>query len=179
MNELHPTDWAALRTNGGTSGIVVHELLRELESGDFRSLDELREQVCHQLSAESASYPAVIRLVALARASDSPARQAELLAIVASVEVARTLDPSGTEGLPEEVLERYRVATREAGSLASELIGRVSPGGPESYRLLTTLAALHGHPNVAAHLLLSTDSDHLSCPECGEYIRFRTSPENG
>jgi hypothetical protein len=171
MNEIDKINWNELQSAVGSPGRIVAELLHAIENGDTSAYDELFEQVCHQFSLGTASFPAAVVLVCYAR-NLAPGDQVRPLGIVGAIEASRVAGQGGGPSPPEQFVGLYERAIREALSLSSAALAQRQENPEHSYSLIATLAALQGHANIALHLLLCPDSSSLSCPECGEYIDF-------
>ncbi len=72
----------------------------------------------------------------------------------------------------EEWRAEYLAANEEALRLAAEALQHSGWEPSDSLELLATLAALHGHTDLAMHLFLQGGVTDLSCPLCGEIIEF-------
>jgi hypothetical protein len=130
--------------------------------------------VCHQFTFGAVAYVAVPHLVDIARSS-SLALRVEPLRIIGAVEASRFANGPGIPPLLEIWRAEYLAANEEARKLTADALGYQIWTPTDSQELLATLAALHGHGNLALHLFLHGGNTDLSCPSCGELIEFRES----
>jgi hypothetical protein len=165
--------WQTLRTTTG-SGTIAAELLSRIQT-DPGSLDalygELHEQLCHQLTLVDAAYAAVPHVVNLATAETG---QRAALRIVGEVAALCSLPkdsdlpppPAIPEDLERPLIEAFTAARRLVGEILRSMRG---PAG-DARDLIAVMSALQGQPDLAIHLFLA--EGQLSCPHCGEGIRW-------
>jgi hypothetical protein len=150
---------------------LAAELLRRVRGGDDSEYGELYHQVCHQFTVGPVAYVAVPHLVEIARVSELK-RRVQPLSIVGTVAAALLADPHGSAPLPEEWRAEYAAANNEALRLTADALKQGGWDASDSQELLATLAALHGHGNLAMLLFLQGGVTELSCPVCGEQFAF-------
>jgi hypothetical protein len=177
MLPLDSPRWAELNSSCGGDGHLALRLIQGICSGAAEGFAELSEQCCHQLGLGSVAYAAVPYLVEIAR-SLPLRRRIEPLAIVGLVAACRAAFPSSAPPIPNGLGGAYAESQRAALSLAAQAIGEEGWRPAESNTLLAVLGALHGRCDLAIHLYLGCNRDGgLSCPECGEYIRWSEQPD--
>jgi hypothetical protein len=153
------------------TGALAATLLRKLHDGDDTYFWELHHQVCHQFAVGAVAYVAVPHLVTIAKASPID-RLPRLLGLVGTVEAARHAYGRSAALLRDEWRAEYLAANEEALRMAGEALQRPEWELPDSWQLLATSAALHGHIDLALHLFNQPGEPKPSCPNCGEYIEF-------
>lgn len=169
MLDLDSPLWASIPASCGMSNDLTVELLRQVRAGDDSAYAELYHQVCHQFSVGAVAYLVVPHLVDIA--CNRPLnRRVWPLTIVGTVAAARSTYSRSAAVLREEWSDEYLKANDVALRLTAEALAQKCWVPAESRELLAALAALHGHNHLAMHLFLS--GTELSCPECGEYIKF-------
>ena len=175
MLDLEADRWGELTTSVGGTGALVAELLKEVEAGNTEVLEELSQQICHQLGpAGTASYAAVphcVRLMEVAEL-DSSART-RLLTMVGRVANAARLDPAHSPAVPEDLEPAYREAERRALAIACADLQKPLLSFGETSALLAVVAAIRGACDLATHLFLHAGREGpLECPSCGESITW-------
>ncbi|MDB5339462.1 MAG: hypothetical protein JWN70_5081 [Planctomycetaceae bacterium] len=150
------------------------KLLRQAGAGDDSVYPELYHQVCHQFTVGAVAYLAVPHLVDIVHGIDVR-RWVWPLTIVGTVAAARATYPQSDLQIPEALRAEYLAANLDAMRLTAEALGHSSWQPSDSQELLATLAALHGHTNLAMLLFLHGGVTKLSCPMCGEYIEYMES----
>jgi len=133
---------------------------------------EMHNQVCHQHTVGEVAYVDVPQLVGIARATNDLERRALLLDTVGDIVASRKCYPHGAAKLRDEWKTDYVRSCEEARTLTAESLQQADLDPDTSFQLLGTLAALHGHADLA--LLLGGSRD-LECAECGEPIVFGRS----
>lgn len=171
MLDLDSPRWGDIPSSPGGTGLLAAQLLRQIRGGDDSACGELFEQVCHQFSVGAVAYVVVPHLVEIA-STRPPGDRVRPLAIVGSVAAARLADPRNSAPLPSEWSAEYEAANEAARDLTVDALRRPGWDPSDSQELIATLAALHGHANLAMHIFLQGGATDLSCPECGEYITF-------
>jgi hypothetical protein len=174
MLSLDSPRWADIPASGGMNSALTVRLLRQARAGDDSGYPELYHQVCHQFTVGEAAYVAVPHLVDIARGMEVK-RRVWPLSIVGTVAAARAAYPKSAPPIPGEWRSEYLTANQEALQLTADALSRGGWLPSDSQELLATLAALHGHSNLAMHLFLQGGVTQLSCPMCGEYIEFEES----
>ena len=169
--EVAAIDWKPLKSAMGSPGQLVAELLQLFISGQTTVHDELYEHVCHQFSHETASFAASV-VLAFNLERLSPAARNQALNMSAIVETSRRIHSEHGPAVPDPIAPLYQKATETALAVATASLAAQDLSKEESHALLATVAALHGHPDLAMHLFLCPDPEELSCPECGEPIAF-------
>ena len=177
MIDLDSPLWDSIPASCGSTGTLAAKLLRRVRDGDDSAYDELYHQICHQFSVGAVAYIAVPHLVRIARDA-APGRRVRPLSIVGTVVAARNAYPKGAAPLRDEWRPEYFAANQEALGLAAELLRQLGPEPPEAQEILATIAALHGLADLAMHLFLQGGVTELSCPECGEPIKFVEGAED-
>ena len=158
--------------------MLAAQLLRQIREGDDSAYGELSEQVCHQFSVGAVAYVVVPHLVEIARTRE-PGDRMRPLAIVGMIAAARLAYPRSAAPLPAEWSAEYAAANKEARELTADALRQPGGGPSASQELLATLAAFHGHVNLAMHLFLQGGVTDLSCPACGESINFDDRDADG
>jgi hypothetical protein len=171
MLDLDSPVWASVPASCDMTSVLTVELLRQVWTGDDTAYAELYNQVCHQFTVGAIAYLAVPHLVEVARERPLK-RRIWPLSIVGTVAAARVAYSQSAADLREEWRTEYEAANDAATKLAAEALNHTGWEASESQELLATLAALHGHSNLAIHLFMSGGDTRLSCPACGEYIEF-------
>jgi hypothetical protein len=137
----------------------------------------LYHQACHQFDVGEVAYAVVPHAVALA--GQLPMRRRLWpLVIAGTVAACAAAFPSSTPPIPADLRADYEASAGPALRLALESLGQ--PGWPpgEVVELLAVVAAFHGRCDLAIHQFLHGGSnDDLSCPWCGEYIRWRDTAD--
>src|SRR5262245_43094989 len=174
MLDLDSPLWADIPASGGMNSAGAVRLLRQARAGDGSGYPELYHQLCHQFTVGEVAYVAVPHLVDIARGANVR-RRVWPLRIVGTVEAARNSHQDSAPPLREQWRAEYLAANAEALALTADALGRGGWPPSDSQELLATLAALHGHTNLAMHLFLQGGVTKLSCPMCGEYIEFGES----
>jgi hypothetical protein len=169
MLDLNSTEWANIESSPGGNGLLTAELLAQLWSGDDDALPELYQQVCHQNSIGETAYVAVPHLVAIARRSANLQLKAWLLEIVGSIVASAKCYPRDAPPIRDEWREEFELACAEACKLAGEQLQKPKLDPQDSFSLISALAGLHGHANLA---LLMQGGQNLYCPNCGEDIQY-------
>jgi hypothetical protein len=161
-------DWHTLRASGGGSGSLTGELLARIERGDVddMTLGELYNQICHQGTVGETGYVAVPIMARLA-ATATPSTRAALLSFVAAVARYSHDEPASAAPMREEWRAAFMAGIAQARRLAAHALADAEMPGPNSFWLIATLAALHGHGELA---YLMEDGPRLPCPACGKYI---------
>lgn len=173
MLSLESPRWAALRSSPGGSGASAARLLRDIRSGAGDDFGELYHQCCHQLGVGEVAYAVVPHAIDIARARPVRARVLPLV-IAGTVAACCAAFPSQTPPVPDDLRADYDGAAGPALVMAAGAVAEPGWRRGEVVELLGVVAAFQGHCDLAIHLLLHGGSDHdLSCPECGEYIRWR------
>jgi hypothetical protein len=171
MLELDSPLWADIPASSGMNSALAVTLLRQARAGDDSGYPELYHQLCHQFTVGEVAYVAVPHLVDIARGIDVR-RRVWPLSIIGTVEAARNSYRESAPPIREQWRAEYLAANVEALALTADALGRDGWPPSDSQELLATLAALHGHTNLAMHLFLQGGVTKLSCPMCGEYIEF-------
>lgn len=147
MFSLSDSKWRQFRANY-TNGEHVAELLDQAESG--RPLedwyDELFQELCHQYTVSEAAYPAALHLVRIA--SSHPELREELLVLLGSCHAFSTSTTLAT--IPEEVVEAWRSSAKMAIPLIVRLLEQPHEDESSFRYLLSSLAAVHGYPDLAS-----------------------------
>ena len=170
MLALESDRWSQLNASSGIgNGNFAAELLRQIRAGQTEPYDELGHQICHQMSVGEVAYAVVPHLVDLAT-NAAPANRLKPLSLVGYVIASRACLLSQAPEIPEGLLADYEAAVTHALPLALESLRKTSWSPYDANHLIATVSALHGRADVAMQLFLS--SPDLTCPECGEYIRF-------
>ncbi|MDQ3032385.1 MAG: hypothetical protein M3Y87_08225 [Myxococcota bacterium] len=147
----------------------MRELLQSVAIGDLDAFDELTQQTCHQGSVSEVAFAAVPHLVEIARAAPATERSARALVLVGWIVASREIDAG--EPCPPDLETDYSAALPVARALAAGALQSAVEDPIARWLLFGALAALHQQPDLAYHMMLS--GPDLSCPECGEPIRFR------
>jgi hypothetical protein len=171
MLDLNSPLWRTIPASGGGTGVLAAELLRRIRGGDDEPFAELYHQVCHQLTVGPVAYVVVPHLVEIARTAKG-SRLAWALSTVGTVVATRQAQPRRSPPLPDEWKAEYLSAVEEARQLTATALCQRDWELSDSQQLLATLAALHGHADLATHLFLAGGVTELSCPVCGEPITF-------
>jgi hypothetical protein len=171
MLDLDSPHWADIPASSGMNSALALKLLRQARAGDDSGYPELYHQLCHQFTVGEAAYVAVPHLVDIALGIDVR-RRVWPLSIVGTVEAARNSHPESAPPIREEWRAEYLAANAEALKLTANALERDGWQPSDSQELVATLAALHGHTNLAMHLFLQGGVTKLSCPMCGESIEF-------
>jgi hypothetical protein len=172
MLSLDSPRWNELQSRGGT-GALTARLLKRVRAGDLAALTELYEQCCHQTSPGEVAFAAIPHLIDIARGLPELNRIAPLV-IAGTVKAGCDARPSEAPAIPSDLRADYEAAAREALRMAATSLNTTGLERGQVVSLLGVVAAYQGHCDLAMHLFLHGGSDHdLSCPECGEYIRFR------
>jgi hypothetical protein len=174
MLELDSTVWASIPASSGMNSALALRLLRQARAGNDSGYPELYHQLCHQFTVGEVAYVAVPHLVDIARGIDVR-RRVWPLSIVGTVEAARNSYPESAPPIREQWRVEYLAANAEALRLAANALEHRGWQPSDSQELLATVAALHGHTNLAMHLFLQGGATKLSCPMCGEYIEYGES----
>jgi hypothetical protein len=174
MLDLDSPIWAKIPASSGMSSALTVKLLRQVRLHDDSSYPELYHQVCHQFTVGAVAYVAIPHLVDIARSVEVK-RRVWPLSIVGTVAAARATQPRSAPPILDEWRAEYFAANDEAMRLTAEALRFGGWEPSESQELLATLAALHGHTNLAMHLFLQGGVTELSCPLCGEYIDYTES----
>lgn len=171
MLDLDSPIWNTIPSSAGGTGALAAGLLRRAWRGDDTAYDELVHQVCHQFTVGAVAYVVVPHLVQIAR-NCHPAQRVRPLSIVGMVVAGRAAHPNGAAELREEWRAEYLTALDDALKLAAEALQQPGLGRAESQELLAVIAAIHGHTDLAMLLFLQGGATELSCPLCGEAIKF-------
>ncbi|HVE58574.1 MAG TPA: hypothetical protein VNB22_17200 [Pyrinomonadaceae bacterium] len=167
MLELKSSEWSKIRASAGGNGLLTAELLQQLYDSDESAWSEFYQQVCHQYTVGETAYVAVPHLVEIARIKEDQNFRALMLStvgtIVASMYVYRA------PNMRDEWKMEFVNACEEACRLAALMLQQRGLDKSTSFILISTLAALHGHTNLA---MLMQDGENFWCPECGEYIDY-------
>jgi hypothetical protein len=150
---------------------LAADLLRRIRGGDDEPFAELYHQVCHQLTVGPVAYVVVPHLVEIARTAKG-SRLAWALSTVGTVVATRQAQPGRSPPLPDEWTAEYLVAVEGARRLTADALREPGWERSDSQELLATLAALHGHADLATYLFLQGGVTELECPVCGEPITF-------
>ena len=79
-----------------------------------------------------------------------------------------------TPPVPDDLRADYDGTAGLALAMAAGALTEPGWRRGEVVELIGVVAAFQGHCDLAIHLFLHGGSDHdLSCPECGQYIRWR------
>lgn len=172
MLALDSPRWAKLKASGGGTGALAARLLKAITQGSLGEFAELYHQCCHQLSVGEVAYAATPHLIEIARTLPVRQRVAPLV-IVGTVAACRAAFPSEAPAIAKEFHADYEGAAPHALQMATEALSGIGWRRGDVVELMGVVAAFQGHCNLAIHLFLHGGSDHdLSCPECGEYIRW-------
>jgi hypothetical protein len=161
-----------------SSGELAAHLLREIRDGTCADWAELYHQACHQFGIHGdLAYAVVPHVVDIARHLSVQNRVWPLV-IAGTVAGCRAAFPSRTPPIPDDLWADYEASSEPALLLATAALGKQVWKRGEVVELLGVVAAIQGHCDLAIHLFLHGGSDHdLSCPECGESIRWREGGE--
>lgn len=174
MLPLDSSRWLTLRASPGGNGEFAARLLRELRDGKEENWAELYEQTCHQFTLRGELAYAVVPHVVEIATHLPVHQQLWPLVIAGSVAACQMAFPSSSPPIPYDLTDDYAASAQVALQLATAALNVADWRRGEVAQLLGVVAALHGHCDLALHLLLHGGSDgDLSCPECGEYIRLR------
>jgi hypothetical protein len=176
MLSLESKRWAELKASPGGNGELALRLLEQARGGDAAAFDELMHQVCHQMTVGEVAYAVVPHLVELAR-HPVPSDRVGALTIVGWVVASAQLNRA--PAVPADLESAYRDSQQPALVLTLRALEDSSLDRNVVLDLLGVAAALKGNPHLAIHLLLHDGYGNLSCPECGEYIRFGDVPDEG
>lgn len=176
MLDLDSPIWRTIRSSVGGTGALAADLLRRIRGGDDEPFAELYHQVCHQLTVGPIAYVVVPHLVDIARTARG-SRLTWALSTVGTVVATRQAHPRSSPPLPNEWKTEYRSAVEEARRLTADALRQPGWELSNSQELLATLAALHGHADLAIHLFRQGGVTELSCPVCGEPITFGEESE--
>jgi hypothetical protein len=173
MLALDSPRWATLKASAGGSGALAARLLQAIRAGAVSEFGELYHQCCHQLGVGEVAYAAVPHVIDIARGL--PVRErVEPLVIAGTVAACCAAFPSETPPIPDDLRADYEASARPAHLMATAALGETVWRRGEVVELLGVVAAFQAHCDLAIHLFLHGGSDYdLSCPECGEYIRWR------
>jgi hypothetical protein len=171
--DLKSPAWATISASPGGNGVLTARLLGQLWDGDESAWAELYQQVCHQNTVGEVAFVAAPHLVGIAR-NAKPRFRAILLGTIGSIVASGQCYGRGAAKLREEWKADFALACANARSLAAETLREPDLDPADSFELIATLAALHGHANLA---LLLQDGPRLSCPECGAPIVFADAEE--
>jgi hypothetical protein len=170
MLPLNSSRWDELAASSGGSGRMAADLIGQVRAGDQSAYAELSEQLCHQFSVGEVAYAAVPHLVDLA-ASLGPYERLNPLRIVGAVVAARATYARSAPPIAPDLLDPYTAALSTCFDLTlASLRESWSPG--ELLELIAVLASLKGANELAMHIFGCGGSADLSCPQCGEYIKF-------
>jgi hypothetical protein len=172
MLALDSPRWATLKASAGGTGALAARLLRDIRSGSLGEFVELYHQACHQLTVGEVAYAVVPHVVEIA--GTLPMRERVWpLVIAGTVAACCAAFPSSTPPIPDDLQAAYAQAQHAALLLATDALRECVWRPGEATELLAVVSALHGRCDLALHLFLHGGSDSdLSCPECGEYIRW-------
>lgn len=178
MLSLDSPRWAMLQSSAGSDGALAARLLREIRAGAGADWAELYHQACHQFTIHGDLAYAVVPHV-LDIAGQLPVRERLWpLAIAGTVAACRKAFPSSTPPVPDDLRIDYEAAAAPALRMATEALRETGWRRGEVIELLGVVAAFQGDCDLAMQLFLHGGSDNdLSCPECGEYIRWREGAE--
>lgn len=176
MLSLESKRWTELKASPGGDGNLALRLLKQARGGDAAAFDELLHQVCHQMTVGEVAYAIVPHLVELARHSVLSDR-VHALTIVGWVVAAAQLNMA--PAVPADLDSDYRESQQPALILTLRALEDSSHDRNVVLDLLGVAAALKGNPHLAIHLLLHDGNGDLSCPGCGEYIRFADVRDEG
>jgi hypothetical protein len=171
MLALDSPRWRTLKSSPGFNGESSARLIRELRDGN-KEFAELYHQACHQFGVGEVAYAIAPHLIDIA-AGLPPRQRMWPLVITGTVAAVRAGWPRTTPPVPEDLRADYDRANVQALRMATEALRdrlQWSPG--EVLELLAVVAGLHGSTDLAMHLFLLGGTDELSCPSCGEPIRF-------
>lgn len=146
MLSLSDPEWRQFQANY-TDGGRVAEILGRAERGDPLDdwYDDLFQELCHQYTVSAAAYPAAPHLVRIA--TSHPELRLELLVLLGSCHADS--EPSKLAVMPDEVVAEWRSSAREAMPLLAGLLAEPRWSESELRYLLTSMAALHGFPELA------------------------------
>jgi hypothetical protein len=178
MVPLDSPRWATLRSSPGFNGELAARLLREIRTGTGADWAELYHQACHQFTVHGdVAYAVVPQVVDIAQRLPIRERLWPLV-IAGTVEACRMAFPSTSPPVPDDLRADYEAFAQPALQMATGALSETGWRRGEVVELLGVVAAFQGHCDLAMHLFLHGGSDHdLSCPECGEYIRWREEAE--
>lgn len=173
MLDLSSSRWALLRSSSGGDGRLTADLLSRIARGEPAEAhyEELHEQLCHQLSLSEVAYAAAPHLARNAEAAQRALRwpPLQILGEIAALRSLRSESIGPPPGVPDDLRTDLEAALTLGMRLtAEELAGRLT--SEESRPLIAALAGFQGEADLAIHLFLS--GRDLSCPSCGEPIKF-------
>jgi hypothetical protein len=178
MVPLDSPRWATLRSSSGFNGELAARLLREIRAGTGEDWAELYHQACHGFNIHGdLAYAVVPHVVDIA--SRLPVRERIWpLVIAGTVAACRMAFPSSSPPVPDDLRAEYEASAQPALQMATVALSETGWRRGAVVELLGVVAAFQGHCDLAMQLFLHGGSDHdLSCPECGQYIRWREEAE--
>ena len=177
MLPLDSPRWTTLNASPGGSGAQAARLLQAIRAGAICEFGELYHQCCHQLTVGEVAYAVIPHVIDVARNLSVRERIAPL-GIAGTVAACRMAFPSQAPPIPGDLRADFEGSSQSALQMATEALCERNWRRGEVVELLGVVAAYQGHCDLALHLFLHGGSDHdLSCPECGEYIRYREGAE--
>ena len=163
MLDLESTRWGELDHAYGKADDIP-ALLRQLRQTD-EPWHSLWSALCHQNDVHTATYAAVPHIVAMARERQAEDRKEHLL-LAGHAECCRHL--ATAPPIPDDLRDAYEKALDHARALLPGTI-QATADQDECRHLLAALAALLGHPRLAAGIeCLDPVRD---CPKCGANTR--------
>ncbi|PSB56851.1 hypothetical protein [Chamaesiphon polymorphus] len=174
MIDLESPLWSNLTCSAGGNGEMAADLLKQIQQGNGTDdvYGELYHQVCHQGNIgrdSNLAYAVVPHLVKIAQ-QVTKREQVWPLNIVASVVTSRLVYPEGSGAIPIDLQEDYELACNSALEITLHALRETGYEQDDSIFLLATVAALHGHGDLA--MLMLNGGSELNCPFCGEEIRY-------
>lgn len=157
MLSLTDPSWRLFKANY-SDGSHVASLLQHAESGE--SIDtwyeDLFQELCHQYTVSQSAYPAAPHLLRIALSR--PEIQRDVLVLLGSCYAFSTLPTMVS--MSKDVLEEWRASARQAVPVIAGLLAQPQESEEELRYLLFALAAVHGHPGLAARIeALDADKD--------------------
>ena len=165
MLSLQSDRWITLTSSVSGNGQLALGYLQAYLGGDTSSLDELSAQCCHQFSLGNVAFAVVPHLVH--GGQNVGLDQLYVIGNIRASELRSGVSP------PIDLVDDYRGALDTSLLMALEILktNEMRPGDVK--RILAFVSAVKGDYNLSIHLLLNGGSDHeLSCPHCGEYIKW-------
>ena len=88
------------------------------------------------------------------------------------VAAVRVTDARNAPPLPGDLRQEFEEALQSTLSLVTMALSELGWEPKESLDLFGTVAALHGHVNLALLVFSACGQSDLSCPVCGEWIKY-------